>query len=110
MTKVKKAEKAASATATKKVKKNLNAQTDSKNVKQTVKKVVESEREVKYKYPETMAKDPIEKKKFRAQARAKEKSFLKQLDDNRKDPKALEKINKDYRKFRNETYLVPEKA
>lgn len=80
---------------------------DSKNLKNTITKVVESKREVKYKYPEEIAGDQLKAKKWRAGIRSKNEKFLSEIADLEKTNKPVDKIKKEYAKFRKENYLVP---
>lgn len=95
-------------TTTKKVvkkKKSQEATLDTKNVKETVKKIVTSEREVKYNYPEEVD-NPLDKKAWRAKVRSKlrqyESKILKE-----KDEKEKSKLEKAYNNYRKEVLLVP---
>jgi aspartate/methionine/tyrosine aminotransferase len=103
--------KVASATtkkSTKAVVKLTNAQTDEKTVKDTVKKIVESTREVKYIYPEDKNTQEL-RKAYRVQVRNKDKAYLKDLDTAKKgkDEKRLTNLKTAYAKFRKAHYLVP---
>lgn len=93
------------AKAKKVIKKTKEAALDSKNVKETVKKIVTSEREVKYNYPESVD-NPLDKKAWRAKVRSKlrqyESKILKE-----KDEKEKSKLEKAYNNYRKEVLLVP---
>lgn len=114
MATLKKADKVASATTSNpkkkvtKIVKITKSQADDKNIKETVKKVVESVREVKYVYPADI--DTQEKKKaYRVKVRTKDKAFLKDIDTatKAKNEKDLTSLSKKYAAFRKEHYLVP---
>lgn len=93
-------------TKTKKVIKIKKAVVDTKNLKDTVTKIVESKREVKYIYPDGMV-DQLKRKAYRSECRTKEKSFLKKIEDAKRLKQDTAKIDKEYRAFRKATYLVP---
>lgn len=81
-------------------KKNL----DSKNVKDTVTKVVETKREMKYIYPDGMD-DQVEKKKWRQKVRNKIYKFERDIQKlEGKEAKAKEKK---YATYRKEVLQVP---
>ncbi len=95
------------ATTKKVTKKKVNKKDlDSKNIKDTVKKVVETKREMKYSYPEEM-KDTLDRKKFRQKVRNKINSYqlqLLKLDEGSRDYK---KLDKEYQAYRKQVLLVP---
>ncbi|MAO08079.1 MAG: hypothetical protein CL596_05135 [Alteromonas sp.] len=79
---------------------------DQKNIKDTVTKVVETKRELKYDYPNEM-KDTLKRKKFRQKVRNKINSFqlhLLKLDEKSKEYK---KLDREYKSYRKEVLLVP---
>lgn len=103
--------KTAESTPTKRFKKKLvtksEAATDSKNIKDTVTTIVKSKREVKYLYPEDIAEDAGAKKSFRAKARDKDKSFLKDIATLIKKKEDPTKMQKAYHTWRKSIFLVP---
>lgn len=107
--KVLKKKVAAIATEEPKILKGKKASTDAKNIKDTVTKIVESKREVKYIYPADIVGDTGKKKSFRAKARDKDKSFLKDIAKAKKakDEKEAAKVEKAYATWRKATFLVP---
>lgn len=77
---------------------------DTKNVKDTVKMTVESQREIKYNYPDDL-KDQLERKAWRQRVRNKlNRLELKASKATGKEKKELEKALADYRK---EVLMVP---
>jgi hypothetical protein len=80
------------------------AQTDKKNVKNTIEQVVESNRQIKYKYPEDLT-DTVKRKKFRQIVRNKLRKYERELAD--LTGKAKVKLNTEYQKYRKEVLLVP---
>lgn len=96
-------------TRKRKVIKTSKKETDAKNIKDTITKVVESNREVKYIYPADIAKDSLKKKAWRAKMRDKDAAFLKSIEKLKKakDQKALSKEEKAYKDWRKTVYLVP---
>ena len=80
-------------------------QLDTENIKDTVKQIVESEREIKYKYPEGVD-NQIDKKTFRQKTRNKLRSFEREL-AKLTDGKEKVKLNKEYQAYRKEVLLVP---
>lgn len=80
-------------------------QLDTENIKDTVKQIVESEREIKYKYPEGVD-NQIDKKTFRQKTRNKLRSFEREL-AKLPDGKEKVKLNKEYQAYRKEVLLVP---
>lgn len=109
MAKKAKTSKKTSTKATKATKtvKATNAQqgTDKKAVKNTIKKVVKSTRELKYKYPADM-ENTVDRKSFRQTARNKMRSLERAIAsaENAKEKDALKKELKAYRA---EVLLVP---
>lgn len=83
------------------------AETDKKNIKDTVTKIVTSKREVKYKYPEDITEDTAAKKTFRAKARNDDKAHLKTIDDLKKKKQDTSKAEKAYATWRKSIFLVP---
>lgn len=84
--------------------KAAKAQLDKDNVKDTVKKVVETQRELKYNYPEDM-KDPMERKRFRQQVRNKLYKYERDIPNLK--GKELTDLTKEYNDYRKEVLLVP---
>ena len=78
---------------------------DTKNIKDTVKQVVESEREIKYKYPEEID-NQLDRKTWRQKTRNKLRAFEREL-AKLEDGKDKVKLNKEYIAFRKEVLLVP---
>lgn len=94
----------------KKLVKVSKAETDTKNIKDTVTKIVESKREVKYIYPSELGDDALKKKAWRAKMRIKDKDHLKDIAKAKKtkeDPAAIAKLEAAYTKWRKGVYLVP---
>lgn len=91
----------------KKIITTTKAETDKKNIKDTVTKIVTSKREVKYKYPEDIIDDTAAKKTFRAKARNEDKAHLKTIDDLKKKKQDTAKAEKLYHTWRKATFLVP---
>ena len=89
----------------KKIKKTPEAVLDNKNVKETVKKIVTSEREVKYNYPETID-NQLDRKGWRAKVRTKLRQYESKL-LKEKDDKERAKLEKAYNNYRKEVLLVP---
>lgn len=79
---------------------------DTKNIKNTVKKTVESQREMKYIYPEDV-KTQEQRKTFRAKTRIKDSKFITDIKKAKDAGKDTKKLEKQYLAFRKETYLVP---
>ena len=92
------------ATGTKAKGTTSNSKTDAKNVKDTVTKIVESKREMKYVYPEAMD-DQIEKKKFRQKVR--NHIYKLERDIAKAEGKELKTLEKEYKGFRKEVLQVP---
>lgn len=92
---------------TKKFKKVNTAELDKKNLKNTITKVVESKREVKYKYPEEVGDDQLKRKTFRSATRAKNEKFLAEIADLKRTQKPTAKLEREYKEFRQKYYLVP---
>ena len=90
-----------------KFKKVNKAELDQKNLKNTITKVVESKREVKYKYPEDLGDDQLKRKAFRSATRAKNEKFLSDIADLERAQKPTAAIKKQYKGFRTKFYLVP---
>lgn len=97
----KKAGKSKKATQTKKLDKK---ELDSKNIKDTVKKTVESTREMKYNYPEDVV-ETTDRKSWRQKVRNKINSF--ELSIIKLDGKEKAKKEKEYKSYRKEVLLVP---
>lgn len=91
-------------TAKVKITKKQKAALDTKNVKDTVKMAVESQREIKYKYPAEI-KDQLERKGWRQKVRAK----LSKLESNAFNATGKEKKEADMalQNYRKEVLLVP---
>ena len=85
------------------------AEIDTKNIKDTVKQAVVSQREIKYKYPEDIINDPSKKKSFRQVARNTiknlENAIVKAGDP---DSKAYRIASKKLKNYKAEVLLVPE--
>lgn len=81
--------------------------TDTKNIKDTVTKIVESKREVKYIYPEEIKGDALKMKGWRAKMRDKDKSYLKDIAAAAKKKEDTTKLEKAYMTWRKSVYLVP---
>lgn len=82
---------------------------DTKNIKDTIKQAVVSQREIKYKYPEEIINDPSKKKSFRQVAR----NTLKNLENalakaGDMESKAYRIANKKLKAYKAEILLVPE--
>ena len=80
---------------------------DTKNIKDTVKAIVETERELRYNYPEDVV-DQIDRKKWRQKVRNKLRSFereLNKIEDH--ESKDYKKINKELQAYRKEVLMVP---
>ena len=92
------------ATGTKAKKKSSQSELDSKNVKDTVTKIVETKREMKYLYPQGMD-DQIEKKKYRQKVRNKVYKFEREIA--KAEGKNLRSLEREYKGYRKEVLLVP---
>lgn len=80
--------------------------TDARNIKDTVTKAVSQNREVKYIYPDDVT-TMEQKKKHRQATRNKDKSYIKEIQDLKKAGKPTAKLDKEYKQFRKERFLVP---
>lgn len=87
-----------------KVRKPKQKKLDSKNIKKTVKQVVESKREIKYNYP-TDIKGPLKRKAFRQKARNHVRSLERQL--NKAKGAERKKLEAELKAYRAEVFLVP---
>lgn len=88
-----------------KKKKTSSAALDTKNIKETVKKIVTSEREVKYNYPEGID-NQLDRKSWRAKVRTKLRQYESKI-HKEKDTKEKAKLEKSYNNYRKEVLLVP---
>ena len=96
----------AKTTITKKGTKTKKAILDKKNAKTTVKQVVKSQREIKYKYPEDID-NQLDRKAWRQKVRGKDKQFkLKIAKMKESNNPSLSKLEATYKKFRTAHYLV----
>jgi len=77
---------------------------DKKNAKTTVKQVVKSQREIKYKYP-TEVDNTLDRKAFRQKVRNEDRAFQRKL-SKEKDKAALEALQTKYMTFRKKHYMV----
>ena len=80
------------------------AKLDDKNKKNTVKQVVKSQREIKYKYPADID-NQLDRKSWRQKVRGKDKGFMLRITKLEASAKKKEEIR--YKRFRTEHYLVP---
>jgi len=88
-------------------KKLTNKKLDTKNVKSTVKQIVKSKREIKYKYP-TEVELPMDRKQWRQKVRGKLRKFERDITAMRKNKsKGITKVNVAYKKYRKLVLLVP---
>lgn len=87
-----------------KVRKPKKDKLDSKNVKKTVKQVVESKREIKYNYPEEI-KGPLKRKAFRQKARNHVRALERKV--NKATGADKKKYEKQLASYRQEVFLVP---
>jgi len=94
----------AKATGTKAKKKVSKKELDSKNVKDTVTKIVETKREMKYVYPDGMT-DQIEKKKYRQKVRNQIYKFDREIP--KLEGKKLKALEREYAAYRKEVLQVP---
>lgn len=78
---------------------------DEKNIKDTVKQVVESEREIRYNYPPEVD-NQLDRKGWRQKVRNKLRAMERAL-DKEKDEKAKAKLNKEYIAYRKQVLMVP---
>ena len=81
------------------------AELDDKNIKDTIKQVVESEREIRYKYPEEVD-NQLDRKGWRQKVRNKLRALERAI-DKEKEEKAKAKLNKEYLAYRKEVLMVP---
>ena len=81
------------------------AELDDKNIKDTVKQTVESEREIRYNYPAEVD-NQLDRKAWRQKVRNKIRAYERAL-SKEKDEKAKAKINKEYLAYRKEVLTVP---
>jgi hypothetical protein len=88
-----------------KSKEKLKEELDTKNIKDTVKQVVESTREIRYKYPEEI-NNQLDRKAWRQKTRNKMQKFESDL-LKEKDEKKKGKLNREYLAFRKEVLMVP---
>jgi hypothetical protein len=85
------------------------SEVDSKNIKDTVKQAVVSQREIKYKYPEDIINDPAKKKTFRQVARNKMKNLENDLAKvANRDSKEWRIANRKLKAYKTEVLMVPE--
>lgn len=91
-----------------KPKQKLNkAELDKKNIKETVKMAVESQREIKYKYPEEI-NNQLDRKTWRQKVRNKLDAFVVTIDKMKKSNDAgLPKKEKEYQSYRKQVLMVP---
>ena len=94
----------AKASGKKASKKSNTTDLDSKNVKDTVTKIVETKREMKYVYPTDMT-DQIEKKKYRQKIRNQIYKFERKIA--KAEGKELKSLGRQYKAFRKEALQVP---
>lgn len=78
---------------------------DKKNVKTTKKQIVETRREVKYKYPSDV-KEPLDRKAWRQKVRAQLKTLEAAL-GKAANNKAKSQANKELKAYQEEVLLVP---
>ena len=79
---------------------------DTKNIKETVKQVVESEREIKYNYPAEID-NQLDRKAWRQKARNKLRLFERNIAKLEDGSKEKVKLEKEYKNYRKEVLLVP---
>lgn len=77
---------------------------DTKNIKKTVEKIVESRRQVLYNYPDDV-KEPLDRKSWRQKVRNELKNLELQL--SRAEGKAHAEVKRKYIAYRKEVLLVP---
>ena len=93
-------------TTTKKVVKANEKELDTKNIKDTVKQVVESEREIKYKYPEEID-NQLDRKAWRQKTRNKLRTMERAITKSEEGSKEKVKLEREYKAYRKEVLLVP---
>ena len=79
---------------------------DTKNIKETVKQVVESEREIKYNYPAEID-NQLDRKKKKKKARNKLRLFERNIAKLEDGSKEKVKLEREYKNYRKEVLLVP---
>ena len=89
-----------------KVKKVSKADLDSKNIKDTIKQVVESEREIKYKYPEEID-NQLDRKAWRQKVRNTLRAMERNISKAEDGSKEKVKLEREYKAYRKEVLLVP---
>ena len=97
--------KEAKTTKVVKIKKINKAELDKENIKRTVKTIVQSNREIKYKYPEDLT-GVLERKAWRQKTRSKLENLELQV-SRAQGPKELKAATTEFKRFRKEVLLVP---
>lgn len=92
------------ATITKKKTLTKEAQLDKENIKETVKQIVTTEREVKYKYPEEV-NNTLDRKAWRSKVRSKLRQYESKI-MKATDEKEKAKLEKSYNAYRKEVLSV----
>lgn len=82
---------------------NLKEDLKDKNAKSAKQEVI-SMREVKYKYPEDIAKDPMAKKSWRQRTRNKIESLESKIFNAKGDDKLTKELTKELNAFKEEVY------
>ena len=93
-------------TTTKKVAKVNTKELDTKNIKDTVKQVVESEREIKYNYPDDID-NQLDRKAWRQKIRNKLRAMERAITKAEDGSKEKVKLEREYKAYRKEVLLVP---
>lgn len=92
--------------ATKKAGKVNEVELDTKNIKDTVKQVVQTEREIKYNYPEEID-NQLDRKAWRQKVRNKLRGLDRKLTKAEEGSKDRALIEKEIKAYRKEVLLVP---
>ena len=79
---------------------------DDKNIKDTVKTIVESERDIKYNYPEEID-NTLDRKAWRQKVRNTLRAFERNLGKLDAESKEYRKLNREYKEYRKDVLLVP---
>ena len=93
-------------TVTKKVTKVNPKELDNKNIKDTVKQIVESEREIKYNYPKEID-NQLDRKAWRQKVRNQLRSMERAITKAEDGSKEKVKLEREYKAYRKEVLLVP---
>lgn len=79
---------------------------DTKNIKDTVKQIVQSERDIRYKYPEDID-NQLDRKAWRQKIRNKMRAYERALTKLEAGTKEYIKLEREHKAYRKEVLMVP---